>query len=108
MCTSEIISIPCFWPGMSPYGDWSENDISGLREGIALHGRLWTKVSRQVSGKTPAQCKTFFQEYQTDSRLKLGSTLEEHLKSKVHTEIVNHHYMLLHAIALKSDYNLVY
>ena len=66
------------------YGDWSEENISSLKEGLRKFGRAWGKVYREVGGsKTATQCKMFYDDYCSDQSLGLQEALLEHSKMKV-------------------------
>lgn len=68
------------------YGDWTEDNIAFLKEGLRKFGRAWGKVYREVGGsKTATQCKMFYDEYCKDLSLGLQESLLEHSRMKVGT-----------------------
>jgi hypothetical protein len=66
------------------FGDWSEDKISCLKEGLRKYGRAWGKIYREVGGmKTATQCKQFYDKHCTNKELGLSVALTEHSSMKV-------------------------
>lgn len=64
-------------------GDWSEEEISSLKEGLRKYGRAWGKIYREVGGlKTATQCKQFYDKHCANKQLDLLAALVEHSSMK--------------------------
>ncbi len=71
-------------PPLLECGDWSEDNIACLKEGLRKFGRAWGKVYREVGGsKTATQCKMFYDDQCGDETLGLQEALLEHSRIKV-------------------------
>lgn len=68
---------------LKEYNGWTEEEIVRLKEGLCKFGRAWGKVYREVGGcKTATQCKQFYDDFCTDTKLELNSALAEHSAKK--------------------------
>jgi len=66
-------------------GEWTEEEIASLKEGLRKYGRAWGKIYREVgSQKTATQCKQFYDDFCNDQLLNLNQALLEHSSIKVH------------------------
>ena len=66
------------------YGDWDEDEIECLKEGLRKFGRAWGKIYREVGGrKTATQCKQFYDTHCTIDKLGLLQALADHSSMKV-------------------------
>ena len=66
------------------YGDWDEDEIECLKEGLRKFGRAWGKIYREVGGrKTATQCKQFYDTHCTIEKLGLLKALADHSSMKV-------------------------
>lgn len=69
------------------FGDWLEEEISCLKEGLRKYGRAWGKIYREVGRlKTATQCKKFYDEHCTNKQLELSVALAEHSSMKARKE----------------------
>ncbi len=73
---------------------WTNDEISRLKNGLRIYGRVWGRVYKEVGGvKTATQCKQFYDDYCMDETLDLNNALAEHTERKVshaHMVINNH------------------
>ena len=66
------------------YGDWDEDEIECLKEGLRKFGRAWGKIYREVGGrKTATQCKQFYDTHCAIEKLGLLKALADHSSMKV-------------------------
>ena len=66
------------------YGDWDEDEIECLKEGLRKFGRAWGKIYREVGGrKTATQCKQFYDTHCAIDKLGLLKALADHSSMKV-------------------------
>jgi type I site-specific restriction endonuclease len=66
------------------YGDWDEDEIECLKEGLRKFGRAWGKIYREVGGrKTATQCKQFYDTHCAIDKLGLLQALADHSSMKV-------------------------
>ena len=66
------------------YGDWDEDEIECLKEGLRKFGRAWGKIYREVGGrKTATQCKQFYDTHCAIEKLGLLRALVDHSSMKV-------------------------
>ncbi len=78
---SHILDYVCT---LLEYGDWTNEEISCLKDGLRKYGRAWGKIYRVVGGrKTATQCKQFYDKFCTDSKLELTVALADHSSMKV-------------------------
>ena len=69
---------------LTEYGDWDEDEIECLKEGLRKFGRAWGKIYREVGGrKTATQCKQFYDTHCTIEKLGLLKALADHSSMKV-------------------------
>ena len=69
---------------LTEYGDWDEDEIECLKEGLRKFGRAWGKIYREVGGrKTATQCKQFYDTHCAIDKLGLLKALADHSSMKV-------------------------
>ena len=70
---------------LTEYGDWDEDEIECLKEGLRKFGRAWGKIYREVGGrKTATQCKQFYDTHCAIDKLGLLQALADHSSMKVY------------------------
>lgn len=81
---TNVLPLSCF-SSVIDSGEWTEEEIASLKEGLRKYGRAWGKIYREVgSQKTATQCKQFYDDFCNDELLNLNQALVEHSSIKVH------------------------
>jgi len=81
----DVLPLSCF-SSVIDLGEWTEEEIASLKEGLRKYGRAWGKIYREVgSQKTATQCKQFYDDFCNDELLNLNQALVEHSSIKVHS-----------------------
>lgn len=81
---TNVLPLSCS-SSVTDSGEWTEEEIASLKEGLRKYGRAWGKIYREVgSQKTATQCKQFYDDFCNDELLNLNQALLEHSSIKVH------------------------
>ena len=86
---------------LTEYGDWDEDEIECLKEGLRKFGRAWGEIYREVGGrKTATQCKQFYDTHCAIDKLGLLQALADHSSMKVCTMNYSAQHCTVYGIAI--------